>query len=87
MIMLINPFFDMPHLSGGWIILAEEKCLLKGMEINLCKTFERNKLFVRMEKIGDLLFQLMKHGTTTLHFKCIVFVQYILFPDRERDVW
>jgi hypothetical protein len=22
---------DMPHLSGGWIILAKEKCSLRGI--------------------------------------------------------
>ena len=33
--------------------------------------FERNKLFVRMEKNVDLLFQLMKHETNTLH---VVFI-------------
>jgi hypothetical protein len=30
-IMLFNLHLDMPHLSGGWIILAREKCLLAGM--------------------------------------------------------
>ena len=34
---------------------------------NLCPKFDLNKLFVRMEKIWDLLFQLVKHGTNTLH--------------------
>ena len=28
MIMLFNWHLDMPHLSGRWIILAKEKCLL-----------------------------------------------------------
>jgi hypothetical protein len=28
MIMLFNQLLDMPHLSGGWIILAKEKCSL-----------------------------------------------------------
>ena len=28
---------------------------------------EINKLFVRMENFWDLLFQLMKYGTNTLH--------------------
>ena len=30
-IMLFNQLLDMPHLSGGWIILAKEKCSLTGM--------------------------------------------------------
>jgi hypothetical protein len=68
MIMLFIQILYIPHLSGGWIILAEEKCSLTGMETNLCTTFERNKLFVRMEHFWDLLFQLVKkHGTNTLH--------------------
>ena len=28
MIMLFNQLLDMPHLSGGWILLAKEKCSL-----------------------------------------------------------
>ena len=31
MIMLFNQLLDMPHLSGGWIILAKEKCSLTGI--------------------------------------------------------
>jgi hypothetical protein len=31
MIMLFNQLPDMPHLSGGWIILAKEKRSLTGM--------------------------------------------------------
>ena len=28
---VLNQLLDMPHLSGGWIILAKEKCSLTGM--------------------------------------------------------
>jgi hypothetical protein len=31
MIMLFNQLLNMPQLSGGWIILAKEKCSLTGM--------------------------------------------------------
>ena len=31
MILLFNHLLDMPHLSGGWIILAKEKFSLTGM--------------------------------------------------------
>ena len=31
MIMLFNQLLDMPHLSGGWILLAKEKCSPRGM--------------------------------------------------------
>ena len=31
MIMLFNQIIDMPHRSGGWIILAKGKCSLTGM--------------------------------------------------------
>ena len=34
---------------------------------NVCTTFERNKLFVQMEKFWDILFQLMKHGTNIFY--------------------
>ena len=61
MIMLFNQLLDMPHVSGGWIILTKEKCSLTGMETNLRTTFEINWLFVRMEHFWDVLFQLMKH--------------------------
>jgi hypothetical protein len=39
--------------------------------------FERNKLSVHMEHFCDLLFQLMKHGTNTLHV-VLIFFQYVL---------
>jgi hypothetical protein len=32
MIMLFNQLPDMPHLSGGWVILAKEK--LTNMDVN-----------------------------------------------------
>jgi hypothetical protein len=31
LIMLFNQLLDMPNMSGGWIILAKEKCSLTGM--------------------------------------------------------
>ena len=31
MTMLLNHLLDIPHLSGGWIILENDKCLLIGM--------------------------------------------------------
>ena len=42
--------------------------MLTNMGVNqFVHTFERNKLFVHVENFWDLLFQLMKHGTDTLH--------------------
>jgi hypothetical protein len=38
MIMLLNRLLDIPHLSGGWIILAKEKCSL------ICAQNVSNKL-------------------------------------------
>jgi hypothetical protein len=29
---MFNPLLDMPHLSGGWIILAKEKSSLTGIK-------------------------------------------------------
>jgi hypothetical protein len=31
LIMLFNQLLDMPHQSGGWIILAKEKCSIAGV--------------------------------------------------------
>ena len=42
MIMLINQLVDMPHLAGGWIILAKEKCSLTGMYTIFCRFFEQS---------------------------------------------
>ena len=67
MVKLFNQLLDMPYLLGGWIFLAKEKCSLTGMETNVCTKFERNMLFVNKEHFWNLLFQLMKHGTNTLH--------------------
>ena len=44
MIMLFNQLLDMPHLAGGWIILAKVKCSLT--DVN---PFLRN-IFVRIWK-------------------------------------
>jgi hypothetical protein len=44
MIMLFNQLLNIPHLSGGWIMLAKEKGSLTTMEANLGTQFERNKL-------------------------------------------
>jgi hypothetical protein len=76
MVMLFNQLLDMPHLSGEWIILAKEKFPLRDIQ-KLCTTFERNKLFVSMEHSWDLLFQLMKHGTNTLH---VTFILLFIVP-------
>ena len=67
MVMLFNQLLDMSHLSGEWIILEKEKCSLTEMLTNVFTKFERNKIFVHMQKFWNLLFQLMKHGTNTLH--------------------
>jgi hypothetical protein len=44
MIMLFNQLLDIPHLSGGWIILAKEKCsltwILKSHPIDYIKMME-----------------------------------------------
>ena len=55
MTMLFNELLDMPHLSGGWIILAKEKCSLTGTQTNSC-TFESNKLFACMENFRIFFF-------------------------------
>ena len=39
MIMLFNQLVDMPHMSGGWIILAKEKCSLTVMYSNTSRHF------------------------------------------------
>jgi hypothetical protein len=68
---MLNLLIDMPHLSGGWIILKIEKCSLT--QTHLCTTFERNKLFVHMEHLWDILFQLIRHGNT-LHAAFLFFL-------------
>ena len=68
MIMLFNQILDMPTLLSGLIILSKEKCSITVTRKQIfCTKFERNKLFVCIEHFWGLLFQLMKHGTNTLH--------------------
>ena len=45
---MFNQLLDMPHLTGGWIILAKKKCSLTGIWTHLCTTFERNKLCLNL---------------------------------------
>ena len=72
MIMLFNHLLDMQHLSGGWNILENEKC--SQTDVNKFVHNLRNMLFMHIEHFWDLLFQLMKHGTNTLHV-AFIFVQ------------
>ncbi len=44
-IMLSNQHLDMPHLWGGWIISAKEKCSLTQIYTDLWTIFERNRPF------------------------------------------
>ena len=57
-IMPFNQLLGMPHLSGGWIILTK---------VQMLSNRDVNRLVVLMEHCLDLLFQLKKHGTNTLH--------------------
>ena len=43
--------------------------MLNDRDVN--KFVHKIKLFVHMDNFGDILFQLMKHGTNTLHVMCI----------------
>ena len=59
--------------------------MLTNRDVNkFVTTFLRNKLFVHMEHFWDLLFQLMKHETSTLHeafiflFSVVDFLPYSL---------
>ncbi len=60
-IMLSNQHFDMPHLWGGWITSAKEKCSQTQISTDLWTIFERNRPFVYIEKVFDLWVQLMKN--------------------------
>ncbi len=53
-IMLSNQHLDMPHLWGGWIISANEKCSLTQILTDLWTIFERNRPFVYIEKVREL---------------------------------
>ncbi len=68
-IMLSNQHLDMPHLWGGWIISAKEKCSLTQIYTDLWTIFEQNRPFVYIEKVLDLWVQLMKNvgKTKVLH--------------------
>ena len=66
MIMLFNQFIDMPHMSGGWIILTNDKMLTNRDVDNFVHNIS-----------GIFLFQVMKHGNDTC---CIyIFVQDISY--------
>ncbi len=68
-----NQHPDMPHLSGGWIILAKEKCALTQIKTNLWIKFEC------VEKVWNVLFQL-KNGSEN---KSVVFI--FLFRVAEKS--
>uniref|UniRef100_A0A8C7QCD9 COMM domain containing 7 n=1 Tax=Oncorhynchus mykiss TaxID=8022 RepID=A0A8C7QCD9_ONCMY len=62
--LMVNQLVDMEWKFGGKTNnLRIEVPLLLIVALSV----ERNKLFVHLEQFWDLLFQLMKHGTNTLH--------------------
>ena len=63
---------DMPHLLGGMIISAKEKCSLPHIKTDLLTISERNWFFVFIEKVLDLWVQLMKNGSKNK--KCCVYI-------------
>ena len=74
MIMLFNQLLDMPHLSGGWIILVKEKCSLKCKQISAQHFSEINFLCVWIN-FGIFYFSSWNMGPTpymlSLYF-CLV---------------
>ncbi len=52
-------YLDMPHLWGGWIISAKEKCSLTQIYTDLWTMFERNRPIVCIEEVVDLWVPLM----------------------------
>ncbi len=61
----------MPHLWGGWIISAQEKCSLTQIKTDLWIIFGRNRPLVYIEKVLDLWVELMKNGGKN---KSVVFI-------------
>ncbi len=79
-IMLSNQHLDMPHLWGGWIISAKEKCSLTQIYTDLW-IFERNRPFVYIEKVLDLWVQLKMGTKTSVAFIILLYIyiyNYIL---------
>ena len=75
MIMLFNQLLHMPHLSGGRILFAKEKCSLTGMWTNLCIKFEGKAFcaygtvlgsFISACEICDQYFARVHHSNWTV---------------------
>ncbi len=78
-IMLSNQRLHMPHLWGGWIISAKEKCSLTQIYTDLWTIFERNRPFVYIEKVLDLWVQLMKNGGRNKSIAFIILVSVYIY--------
>ena len=48
-VILFNQLLDMPHLTGGWIILAKEKCSLTQLQSILSKRLVRRDIFMSLK--------------------------------------
>jgi hypothetical protein len=72
MIVLFNQLLDMPHLSGGWIILAKEKCSFN-RDVNkfVHKIGEKEAFCAYGTFLGSFI---SAHETWDQHFKCCVFI-------------
>ena len=73
MIMLFNQLLDIPHLSGGWIILAKEKMLTNRNVNKFLHRILKKYTFLGLEHFWNHLFQRTKHGTNTLHVAFLYF--------------
>jgi hypothetical protein len=71
MTMLFNQRHDMTHQSGGWIILAKDMLTNRDVKKFVHKIIAKSA-FCAYGTFWDLLFQLMKHGTNTLHVAFIL---------------
>ena len=68
MIMLFNQLLDMPHLSGGWIILAKGE-MIKNRDVN---KFVHKKCYAYGTFLGSFI---SAHETWDQHFTCCVYIQ------------
>ncbi len=80
-IILSNLHLDMPHLWGGWIISAKEKCSLTKIYTDLWTIFETNGPFVYIEKVIDLWVQIMKNGGKNKSVAFIILFSIYIYTD------
>jgi hypothetical protein len=84
--MLFNQLLDMPHISGGWIVLAKEKWLLTGMTNKFAQNLREISFLYVWKNSGIFYFSSWNMGPTLYMLHLYLFSVYVLHTAEVRSL-